>query len=65
MPRWLIDIYISIGITLLVVVICAGVVIFWFWASSGQWWGLLAILGTFLVLVLGIPTLVWLFGLVK
>lgn len=65
MPRWLIDIYISTGIGLLVAVICAGVAIFWFWVSGGQWWGLLALLGTFLVLVLGIPTLVWLFGLVK
>lgn len=65
MPEWLIDIYKAIGFALLLTLACGLLGYFWWWVSSGAWWGLVCLIGSFVVLLAGIPTALWLLGAVK
>lgn len=60
MPRWLIEIYISIGASLALAAVVGVVGIMWWKISNGAWWGLVAYGVTLIVCMAGIPTLVWL-----
>lgn len=65
MPEWLIDLYKAAGFGILFTILLGALAVFWYWVSSGAWWGLAALFGTLLILGLGVPTLLWVLGVLK